>query len=317
MDKQTLGSCSVDIYENSNPQLASYSTSDGSKTIIIAHNQNSTSSNTEYYYSIYDNLSKTHTPSKYISRTDYQNLIEGNCSIEITSDTIFGITYENNGIKIENNNGTIINTNNEINGNPNQWLVVGGVVVGLATVGAVIWFSKGKIVPAQQIGSATGEIIGGETAKQLIGQYLDKMAAFLITTIASMQDVEAKTFEIVDNNIWATITNRFKTTIQTIKSANAWLDNPQTSNENFTLIENTQQLYIPENVLRGSVSYDESFETARDIYTGEKSPSDLINYEIPEDSEFYVPQGGESQEITYQYTQAPAANKYLNKVLCA
>lgn len=172
MTKQTLGSCSVDVYENSNPQFTSYSTSDGNKTIIVVYNQNSTSSNTEYYYSIYDNSSKTHTASKYISRTDYQNLIEGNCSIEITSDTIFGITYENNGIKIENNNGTIINTNNEINGNPNQWLVVGGVVVGLAAAGAVIWFSKGKIIPAQQIGSATGEIIGGETASQLLSSGL-------------------------------------------------------------------------------------------------------------------------------------------------
>lgn len=53
----------------------------------------------------------------------------------------------------------------------------------------------------------------------------------------------------------------------------------------------------------------ESFETVRDIYTGEKSPSDLIDYEIPEDSEFYIPQGGESQEITYQYTQAPIVDK--------
>ena len=65
MTKQTLGSCSVDVYESSNPQFTSYSTSDGNKTIIVVYNQNSTSSNTEYYYSIYDNSSKTHTASRY------------------------------------------------------------------------------------------------------------------------------------------------------------------------------------------------------------------------------------------------------------
>lgn len=74
---------------------------------------------------------------------------------------------------------------------------------------------------------------------------------------------------------------------------------------------NLQQGILPSLLLKGNSAVFaeiESFETVRDIYTGEKSPSDLINYEIPEDSEFYIPQGGESQEITYQYTQAPAVD---------
>ena len=72
-----------------------------------------------------------------------------------------------------------------------------------------------------------------------------------------------------------------------------------------------QRGILPSLLLKGNSAVFaeiESFETVRDIYTGEKSPSDLIDYEIPEDSEFYVPQGGESQEITYQYTQAPAVD---------
>ena len=104
------------------------------------------------------------------------------------------------------------------------------------------------------------------------------------------------------------LSNLYNTTFEEIQSYNNWLEDVYVNNGEYIFIEDTQQLYIPENVLRGSVSYDESFETVRDIYTGEKSPSDLINYEIPEDSEFYVPQGGESQEITYQYTQAPAVD---------
>ena len=123
--------------------------------------------------------------------------------------------------------------------------------------------------------------------------------------------------EETESNLVAIAAGKYNTTLEQLRSANLWIETTTSANGKYTYIENTQQIYIPENVLRGSVSYDESFETVRDIYTGEKSPSDLINYEIPEDSEFYVPQGGESQEITYQYTRAPAANKYLNKVLCA
>ena len=102
---------------------------------------------------------------------------------------------------------------------------------------------------------------------------------------------------------------KFNMTLEQLRSANLWIETTTSANGKYTYIEDTQQIYIPENVLRGGVSYDESFETVRDIYTGEKSPSDLIDYEIPEDSEFYVPQGGESQEITYQYTQAPIVDK--------
>ena len=101
---------------------------------------------------------------------------------------------------------------------------------------------------------------------------------------------------------------KFNMTLEQLRSANLWIETTTSTNGKYTYIEDTQQIYIPESAMRGSVSYDESFETVRDIYTGEKSPSDLINYEIPEDSEFYVPQGGESQEITYQYTQAPVVD---------
>ena len=109
------------------------------------------------------------------------------------------------------------------------------------------------------------------------------------------------------DTIWD-VCQKYGLTHDKLIEANPWLADRFSDDMEFALIKPEEQLYIPENVLRGSVSYDESFETVRDIYTGEKSPSDLIDYEIPEDSEFYVPQGGESQEITYQYTQAPAVD---------
>ena len=102
---------------------------------------------------------------------------------------------------------------------------------------------------------------------------------------------------------------KFNMTLEQLRSANLWIETTTSANGKYTYIEDTQQLYIPENILRGSATYNESFETVRDIYTGEKSPSDLINYEIPEDSEFYVPQGGDPQQITYQYTQAPIVDR--------
>ena len=49
---------------------------------------------------------------------------------------------------------------------------------------------------------------------------------------------------------------------------------------------NLQQGILPSLLLKGNsavVAEIESFETVRDIYTGEQSPSDLIDYEIPED----------------------------------
>ena len=118
------------------------------------------------------------------------------------------------------------------------------------------------------------------------------------------------------DTVWD-ICQKYGLTYNELIDANPWLADRFSDDMEFALIRPEEQLRIPENVLRESTTHNESFETVRDIYTGEKSPSDLINYEIPEDSEFYVPQGGESQEITYQYPQAPAANKYLNKVLCA
>ena len=148
--------------------------------------------------------------------------------------------------------------------------------------------------------------------KQLVDPYVslgNPEGQQQINRIASAQNNEETIYTIKKGDTVWDICQKYGLTYDELIDANPWLANRFSDDMEFALIKPEEQLRIPENVLRESTTHNESFETVRDIYTGEKSPSDLINYEIPEDSEFYVPQGGDPQQITYQYTQAPIVDR--------
>lgn len=146
------------------------------------------------------------------------------------------------------------------------------------------------------------------TAISTLDPVFNQTATEQSTVIKGYVSIDNIIYDIKQGDTVLSICQKYGLTYDELIDANPWLADRFSDDMKFALIKPEEQLYIPESALRESVLYDESFETVRDIYTGEKSPSDLINHEIPEDSEFYVPQGGESQEITYQYTQAPVVD---------